>query len=80
MMGGLEVLLITPGERTALQLLANGKPTHEIAHCLGVHQHDIEDSLLVLFNRMGAASRAEAIAAGFRRGLLIRDEPMAAVQ
>jgi DNA-binding CsgD family transcriptional regulator len=79
-MGGLEVLLITPGERTALQLLANGKPAHEIAHCLGIHHHDIERSLLILFTRMGAAGPAEAIAAGFRRGLLNREEPPATVQ
>lgn len=76
MMGGFEVLLITPGERTALQLLANGKPTHEIAGYLGVNQGEVERSLTGLFAKMGAGSRTEAIAAGFRRGLLIREEAL----
>lgn len=63
-------LQITPWERTALELLANGKPTNDIAGRLGISECKVEAYLTTLFARMGAASRTEAIAAAFRRGLL----------
>ncbi len=64
------MLQITPWERVALQLLANGIATSELAGRLGVSECDIAAHLSTLFARMGAASRSEAIAAAFRRGLL----------
>jgi DNA-binding CsgD family transcriptional regulator len=64
------VLQITPLERVALQLLANGIATDELAGRLGVTAGEIEAHLSVLFARMGATSRSQAIAAAFRRGLL----------
>ena len=36
------VLQITPRERVALQLLADGKATHEIAGSLAVGERDVE--------------------------------------
>jgi DNA-binding NarL/FixJ family response regulator len=69
--GGAPVLQITPWERAALQLLANGIATHELAGRLGVSESEIEVRMSTLFARMGAASRSEAIAAALRRGLLI---------
>jgi DNA-binding NarL/FixJ family response regulator len=64
------VLRITPLERLALQLLADGKLTKEVASCLCISEKEIEVLLATLFARMGAANRAEAIAAALRRGLL----------
>lgn len=64
------MLQITPSERAALQLLANGNAATEIAGRLGISECEVEAHLTALFARMGAASRAEAIAAAFRRGLL----------
>jgi DNA-binding CsgD family transcriptional regulator len=63
-------LHITPMERTALQLLASGTPNQEIARCLRISEHEVEDHLLALFERMGAASRVDAVAAAERRGLV----------
>ena len=63
-------LQITPWERTALELLANGKRADEIAGRLGISEGKVEAHLTTLFARMGAASQTEAIAAAFRRGLL----------
>ena len=63
-------LQITPWERTALELLANGKRADEIAGRLGISAGKVEAHLTTLFARMGAASQTEAIAAAFRRGLL----------
>ena len=57
------MLTITPLEREALQLLANGKACEEIASC----------DLNTLFAKMGAASQAEAVEAAVRRGLLDAD-------
>ena len=70
MEAGTLVLQITPRERVALQLLADGKATQEIVGSLAVGERDVEAHLTTLFARMGAASRTEAISAAFRRGLL----------
>jgi LuxR family transcriptional regulator, quorum-sensing system regulator BjaR1 len=64
------VLRITPWERSALQLLAEGKAPSELAGCLRIDECEVEDSLTTLFARMGAANRSEAIAEALRRGLL----------
>ncbi|HEY8549663.1 MAG TPA: LuxR C-terminal-related transcriptional regulator [Vicinamibacterales bacterium] len=64
------VLRITPMERTALRLMAVGKATREIARDLGLSERVVEDHLSSLFQRMGAASRSEAIGAAVRRGLV----------
>jgi len=58
------VLTITPLERAALQLLANGKACDAVANC----------DLRTLFAKMGATSQAEAVEAACRRGLLDTDE------
>ena len=64
------MLHITPLERTALQLLANGKPTCDIAARWGVSEAEVVAHLHVLYERLGVAGRSEAIAVAFRRGLL----------
>jgi len=43
---------------------------NEIARRLGANEHQIDASLHSLFARMGVTSRAEAVAAALRRGLL----------
>jgi DNA-binding CsgD family transcriptional regulator len=64
------MLYLTHREREALQLLADGRARTDIACGLGVSERAIDAHLTALFARMGAASRAEAIAAASRRGLL----------
>jgi DNA-binding NarL/FixJ family response regulator len=64
------VLRITPWERTALQLLADGLGTDELAARFRITDGDVEFHLAALFARMGAGTRAEAIADAIRRGLL----------
>jgi len=68
------VLHITPSDRVALQLLASGTATIEIAGNLGLPESEIESHLNSLFARVGAASRAEAIAIASKRGLLTTPE------
>lgn len=63
-------LRITPDERLALQLLASGHTLRAVAAGLGIETKEMEALLATLFTAMGAATRAEAIAAAHRRGLL----------
>jgi DNA-binding NarL/FixJ family response regulator len=64
------VLHITPLERTVLECLANGAALREIAGRLGLDEREVELNLTTLFVRMGVRTRAEAVAAAVRRGLL----------
>lgn len=64
------VLHISPTERSALEFLALGKATEEIAEVLQVSAIEVEARLDALFVRMGVRSRAEAVAAACRRGLV----------
>ena len=64
------MLQITPTERRALELLANGQPLAEIAASLGVDVNDVESRLKPLFSRMDVATTTEAVAAAWRRGLV----------
>ena len=64
------VLRITPSERYALQLVAQGAPTSQIGAMLGLSPANI-DWFLGAFARLGVASHAEAIRVASRRGLLM---------
>jgi DNA-binding NarL/FixJ family response regulator len=63
------VLCITPWERNALQLLANGHTRNELSRHLGASASEIDSLLEELFAAMGVATQAEAIAAALKRGL-----------
>jgi DNA-binding CsgD family transcriptional regulator len=64
------LLQITPIERAVLECLARDAATLEIARRLGIDEREVESNLVMLFARMGVRTRAEAIAAAIRRGLL----------
>jgi NarL family two-component system response regulator YdfI len=64
------MLQITPLERTVLECLARDAATIEIARRLAIDEREVESNLATLFARMGVRTRAEAIAAAIRRGLL----------
>lgn len=64
------LLHITPWERTALQLLALGTTAGALADRSGTGEDEVNAQLATLFAKMGAANRAEAVAAAYRRGLL----------
>jgi DNA-binding NarL/FixJ family response regulator len=69
------VLHITPWERDALELLADGTPTGVLAERFGTSEVDVKARLSTLFERMGVLGRAEAVAAALRRGLVTRTSP-----
>lgn len=64
------MLQITPWERIALQLLADGETTNDIAARFDMSDVEVEVHLSTLFARMGVTNRIEASRAAFRRGLL----------
>src|SRR4030095_4716426 len=63
------VLCITPWEKHALQLLADGHTRTELSRHLGASASEIDSLLEELFAAMGVATQAEAIAAAHKRGL-----------
>jgi DNA-binding CsgD family transcriptional regulator len=67
--GTCPVLCITPRERNALQLLADGHTRIELSRNLGTSSSEIDCLLEGLFAAMGVATQAEAIAAAQKRGL-----------
>ena len=69
------MLQITPWERAALQLLAEGTATSALADRFRTSEADLEARLTRLFARMGVAGRSEAVAVALRRGLVTPTSP-----
>ena len=67
---------ITPWERRALELIAEGKRTADIGVCLGIPAFEAGRRVTALFARMGVETRAEAVADALRRGLVTGDAPI----
>jgi DNA-binding NarL/FixJ family response regulator len=66
----LSVLHITPAERSALQMMADGLAHGEIADHLRISECVLDAELTTLFSRMGVAGRNEAVAEAVQRGLV----------
>jgi|SRR5437773_6081397 len=58
-------------EREILALLGDGLANKQIAARLGISTNTVKTHLELLFEKLGASSRAEAVAMGVRRGLLL---------
>jgi two-component system nitrate/nitrite response regulator NarL len=63
--------VLTSREREILALLADGLPNKQIAARLGISTNTVKTHLELLFEKLGVSSRAEAVATGVRRGLLL---------
>jgi len=61
---------LSPRESEILGLLAAGLANKEIAARLGISEHTVKFHVTSIFNKLGASSRAEAVALGVRRGLI----------
>lgn len=53
-----------------LSQLTHGLSNKEIASAIGIRRDGVEDHLNVIFAKLGAANRAEAVAIALRRYLL----------
>ena len=64
-------VLLTTREREILGLLADGMGNKQIAARLGISTNTVKTHLELLFDKLDVSSRAEAVAMGVRRGLLL---------
>jgi DNA-binding NarL/FixJ family response regulator len=62
---------LTPREIEIFELLAAGLGNKAIATRLGISRHTVKTHVVSLFEKLGVSTRAEAVVAGVRRGLLM---------
>jgi len=51
-------------------MVAEGLPNKEIADRLHISEHTVKFHISSIMGKLGASSRTEAVARGFRRGLV----------
>jgi len=61
---------VTPRELEILGMLADGLGNRTIAGRLGISEHTVKFHIASIFAKLGVATRAEAVTAGIRRGLI----------
>jgi DNA-binding NarL/FixJ family response regulator len=69
-----EASLLTPRELEVLALVADGATNRAAGERLHLSEATVKTHLLSIYAKLGVGDRAAAVAAGFRRGLLGRDE------
>jgi DNA-binding NarL/FixJ family response regulator len=62
---------LTPRELEVLTMVAEGLGNRAIAKGLGISVHTVKFHVAAVLDKLGARSRAEAVAVGLRRGLLM---------
>jgi DNA-binding NarL/FixJ family response regulator len=62
--------VLTPREVEILSALGEGLSNKEAARALGISAHTVKFHLETIFRKLGATSRAEAVAKGLRQGIL----------
>ncbi len=62
---------LTPREVEILRCLGEGLSNKAVARALGISAHTVKFHLEAVFIKLGAASRAEAVAKGLRQGLIL---------
>ena len=68
---GAGATVLSKREREILALLADGLVNKQIAARLGISTNTVKTHLELLFDKLGVATRAEAVATGVKRGLLL---------
>ena len=62
---------LTPRETDVLSLLAEGAGNKEIAARLHVSEHTVKFHVSSILNKLGAATRTEAVTRGYKEGLIL---------
>ncbi len=62
---------LTPREIEVLRMLAEGLANKNIAWKLGISEHTVKFHITSIFTKLHVSSRAEAVASGMRRGLIL---------
>jgi DNA-binding NarL/FixJ family response regulator len=63
--------VLSPREAEVLRLLADGLANKEIGYRLGISEHTVKFHVNSILTRLDVSSRAEAVAVGMRRGLIL---------
>jgi two-component system, NarL family, response regulator YdfI len=66
-----ELPALTPRELEVLRMMADGEPNKTIAWKLGISEHTAKFHVASILSKLNAASRAEAVAIGMRRGMIL---------
>jgi DNA-binding CsgD family transcriptional regulator len=66
---------LSPRQREILALVAAGRTSKEIAGDLGISESTVNWHIANIFARLGASSRAEAVAVALREEAQLRDDP-----
>jgi DNA-binding NarL/FixJ family response regulator len=64
-------MILSNREREILALLADGLVNKQIAARLGISTNTVKTHMELLFDKLGVTTRAEAVATGVKRGLLL---------
>ena len=62
---------LSPREREVLAMLAEGMGNKIVAARLGISEHTVKTHVASIFQKLGADTRAEAVAIGARSGLIL---------
>jgi DNA-binding NarL/FixJ family response regulator len=62
---------LTQRESSVLALMAEGAGNKEIGARLGISEHTVKFHVSSILGKLGAASRTEAVARGYREGLIV---------
>jgi NarL family two-component system response regulator YdfI len=62
---------LTPREREALDMLAEGLSNKEIAWRMKISEHTVKFHVASIFAKLGVSTRTEAVMQGIRRGLVM---------
>lgn len=62
---------LSPREREILALVADGLGNKSIAARLGISEHTVKTHIASIFEKLGAETRAEAVAIGVRSGTIL---------
>jgi DNA-binding NarL/FixJ family response regulator len=65
-----QIEALTPRELQVLRIMAQGLANKEIAEQLGISDHTAKFHVASILGKLGAATRAEAVALGIRKGLI----------
>jgi len=58
-------------ESSVLALMAEGAGNKEIAARLGISEHTVKFHVSSILNKLGAATRTEAVTRGYKEGLIL---------